>query len=66
MPNRPVACLDWVQIFSSWDEGNHWTDLAPEGWTVDVAQPSTGLFITGTLDGVAEFNDVTAVLNGNQ
>lgn len=60
----PRAVFGLGTDFSSWDEGNHWMDIAPEGWTVDVAQPSTGLFITGTLDGVAEFNDVTAVLNG--
>ena len=60
----PRAVFGLGTDFSSWDEGDHWLDLAPEGWTVDVAQPSTGLFITGTLDGVAEFNDVTSVLNG--
>jgi hypothetical protein len=60
----PRAVFGLGADFSSWDEGDHWVELAPEGWTVDLAQPSTGLFITGTLDGVAEFNDVTSVLNG--
>ena len=60
----PRAVFGLGTDFSSWDEGDHWVDLAPEGWTVDIAQPSTGLFITGTLDGVAEFNDVTSVLGG--
>ena len=60
----PRAVFGLGTDFSSWDEGDHWVDLAPEGWTVDIAKPSTGLFITGTLDGVAEFNDVTSVLSG--
>ena len=59
----PRAVFGLGTDFSSWGEGNHWTTLAPEGWVIDVPKPSTGLFVTGTLDGVAEFNDVTTVLN---
>ena len=59
----PRALFGLGADFSSWDNGAHWDSLAPEGWAVDVATPSTGLFITGTLDGVASFNDVTSVLN---
>lgn len=51
--------------FSSWPAGEHWTTLAPSGWSVDPAMPSAGLFITGTLDGVSEFNEVTAVLGAS-
>ena len=51
--------------FSSWPAGEHWTTLAPSDWSVDPAIPSTGLFITGTLDGVSEFNEVTDVLGAS-
>ena len=59
----PRAIFGLGADFSSWENGAHWDSLAPEDWDVDVATPSTGLFITGTLDGVASFNDVTSVLN---
>lgn len=59
----PRAVFGLAADFSSWGDAEHWTTLAPEGWVIDVAHPSTGLFITGTLDGVAEFNDVTTALN---
>ena len=61
----PRALFGLGADFSSWDEGAHWSDLAPSGWSIDPAMPSTGFFITGTLDGVAEFNEVTAVLGGD-
>ena len=59
----PRAVFGLGADFSSWGEADHWASLAPEGWIIDVPKPSTGLFVTGTLDGVAEFNDVTSVLN---
>ena len=61
----PRAVFGLGADFSSWDSDEHWTTLAPSGWSIEPATPSTGLFITGTLDGVAEFNEVTAVLGAS-
>lgn len=61
----PRAVFGVGADFSSWTNGDHWTELAPTGWVVDVPKPSTGLFITGTLDGVADFNDLIPSLNGS-
>lgn len=59
----PRALFGLGTDFSSWENEGHWDAIAPGGWTIDVPHPSAGLFITGTLDGVAEFSEMTDVLS---
>ena len=61
MIQPPRAVFGLGVDFSDWD-GQHWIDLAPQGWVHNPASPAAALFLTGSADEVAPALDAEAVL----
>ena len=52
--------------FSGWAEGDGWSNIKPESWSIDPATPATGLFMTGTVDEIARGQDNLPVISATQ
>jgi len=61
MIQPPRAVFGLGVDFSDWN-GQHWDDLAPQGWVHNPASPAAALFLTGSADEVAPTLDAEAVL----
>ena len=61
MIHPPRAVFGLGVDFSDWN-GQHWVDLAPQGWVHNPASPAAALFLTGSADEIAPTLDAEAVL----
>lgn len=61
MIQPPRAVFGLGVDFSDWN-GQHWVDLAPQGWVHNPASPAAALFLTGSADEIAPTLDAEAVL----
>ena len=52
--------------FSGWAEGDGWSNIKPESWSIDPATPATGLFMTGTVDEIARGQDNLPVISATE
>ena len=64
---QPPRALFGLGIdFSGWKLSDNWDTLSPSNWTVQPAWPASALFITGTIDEIANRGDNLPFVNGTQ
>ena len=52
--------------FSGWSSGDGWQNVKPNDWEIDPASPSTGLFMTGTVDEIARGQDNLPIITATE